>query len=87
MLEDADDDNPAMPLTTSLLRRRLGMRRTFYVSARLKLTAGVPLQLEKSKLARLRREVQRGLSGPSEALDMDNVIAEAETRFRERTTP
>ncbi len=50
-------------------------------------TAGVPLQLEQAKLARLRREVQKGLSGPSEPLDMDNVITEAETRFRKRTTP
>ena len=77
----------AMPLTTSLLRRRLGMRRTFHILESMKLTAGVPLQLEKPKLARLRREVQRGLSGPSEALDMDNVIAEAEARFGERNTP
>lgn len=72
------------------------MRRTFHILESYEAygwgdadpeTAGVPLQLEKSKLARLRREVQRGLSGPSEALDMDNVIAKAETRFRERNTP
>ena len=41
-------------------------------------------QLEEAKLARLRGEVQKGVSSPSEPLDMDDIIAEAEAGHERR---
>jgi antitoxin ParD1/3/4 len=41
-------------------------------------------QLEEAKLARLRSEIQKGLASPSEPLDMDSIIAEAEARHQQR---
>lgn len=37
-------------------------------------------QFREDKLARLRGEVQKGVNSPSEPLDVDDVIAEAEAR-------
>lgn len=92
MLEDADENNPHDELADAQVwddadLSRLGEVEAYDWGDADPETAGVPLELEQPKLAWLRREVQKGLSGPSEPLDMGNVIAEAETRFRERTTP
>mgnify|MGYP002738570238 CR=1 FL=1 len=42
-------------------------------------------QLEKTKIARLRTEIQKGIaSGDAEPLDMDEIIAKARERFTQR---